>query len=76
MDEMVNGGEGGGFGSAGGAKKEEPDFRRKCEEAGTDMDALINLMGKHKSDMEIAGELGLIPEAVARLKGAFQQTGG
>ncbi len=74
MDEIGSSGEDGR--DAGNAKKAEPDFRRKCEEAGTDMDALINLMGKHKSDMEIAGELGLIPEAVARLKGALQQSGG
>ncbi|MEL7622519.1 MAG: hypothetical protein AAGU12_02915 [Clostridiales bacterium] len=56
-----------------GFRKEEPDFRRKCEEAGTDMDALINLMGQHRSDMEIADELGLAPGAVANLKGHLQK---
>lgn len=56
-----------------GFRKEEPDFRRKCEEAGTDMDALINLMGQHRSDMEIADELGLAPGVVANLVGHLQK---
>jgi len=53
----------------------EPSLKWKCEDVGVEMDKFIDLLAKDRSDMEIAGELGIDREVAAKLKEEFFKYG-
>lgn len=53
----------------------EPSLKWKCEDVGVEMDSFVDMLAQNRSDMEMAGELGISREVVQRLKEEFYKRG-